>query len=78
MNISDKPICNRYDCFRNKCSMFCDLLTDTPSLPCPFYKTDAQADSDYLEAHNKLLAMGKKGEELIQKYEYNRYRRGQW
>lgn len=79
MKMNDRPICNKMDCFRNICGVYCDLLTDRPSVnPCPFYKTDAQADSDYLEAHNKLLAMGEKGEALIQKFEYNRYRRGQW
>lgn len=74
-----KPICYKSDCFRNKCGIYCGLLDDIPSVhPCPFYKTDAEADSGILEAHNKLLAMGEKGMELIKKYEYNSARKGQW
>ena len=72
-----KPICNKVDCFRNKCGMYCDLLDDYPSKePCPFYKTDAEAENGYIAAHNRLLDMGRL--DLIRKYEYNSARKGQW
>ena len=72
-----KPRCNREKCFQNKCGVYCELLTDYPSKqPCPFYKTQEQADNDRLVAHKKLASEGKW--DLIQMYEYNPYRRGQW
>jgi hypothetical protein len=57
--------------------MYCDLLDDYPSKePCPFYKTDAEAENGYIAAHNRLLDMGRL--DLIRKYEYNSARKGQW
>ena len=74
--MSMKPKCNRIDCFQNKCGARCELLNDYPSQPCPFFKTVEQCDNDRLKAHKKLMEEGKV--DLVQKYEYNPQRRGQW
>lgn len=71
-----KPICNNVNCFQNKTGRYCELLTDIPSQPCPFFKTQEKADIDRQEAHKKLADEGKW--DLIQMYEYNPQRRGQW
>lgn len=71
-----RPRCNKMDCFMNKCGTRCELLTDYPSQPCPFFKTDAEVEKGRQEAHQKLVKEGKY--DLIQMYEYNPYRRGQW
>lgn len=73
---ASKPLCTRMDCFQNKCGVYCDLLTERPTEPCAFYKTDAQVENGRIEAHNRLLEMGR--QDLIKKYEYNPQRRGQW
>ena len=73
---TSKPKCNRMDCFQYKCGARCELLTDYPSQPCPFYKTDAEVEIGRIEAHKKLVEEGR--QDLIQYYEYNPYRRGQW
>lgn len=71
-----KPACSRKDCFRNNDGQHCELLTEWPSNPCPFYKTTEQNDSDIMTAHKRLLELGKFN--LIRKYEYNKQRKGQW
>lgn len=71
-----KPICYKEDCFQNKCGRTCDLLTGYPSLPCPFYKTQEEVDIGRQKAHKKLADAGRF--DLIQKFEYNPQRRGQW
>lgn len=77
ITISAKPRCNCTDCFQNPTGRACELLTDHPSKqPCPFFKTHEQADIDRQIAHKKLADEGKY--DLIKKYEYNPYRRGQW
>ena len=73
---SVRPICNQINCFANKCGRYCDILTDNPSNPCPFYKTDEQVEEGRVQAHRKLVDDG--AFDLIEKYEYNPYRRGQW
>lgn len=73
---SVKPRCDKMDCFQNRNGRQCDLLRSRPSHPCPFYKTDAEAEAGRMAAHKKLADEGKY--DLIQKYEYNPQRRGQW
>lgn len=76
--MAQKVICIRQDCFMNKCGVFCELLkspTDQ-NKPCPFYKTEEQAQFDQMDAHARLKKLGR--EDLIQKYEYNPERKGQW
>ena len=65
--------CDRIDCFQNKCGARCELLSAYPSQPCPFYKTDKQADADRVKAHQRLIDIDRP--DLIQKYEYNKDRR---
>lgn len=67
-----KPVCDKLDCFANKCTL-CEILTDYPRQPCPFYQTDAQVDDGRIAAHNRLFDMGR--HDLIYKYEYNRERK---
>lgn len=72
-----KPRCNNVDCFANKMGNRCELLTASPSVnPCPFFKTELELEIGRQEAHKKLADAEQW--ELIQKYEYNRNRRGQW
>lgn len=72
-----RPKCNKVDCFQNKCGARCELLTDPiVGHECPFYKTDKEVDLGRIEAHQKLIEMNRY--DLIQKYEYNPQRRGQW
>lgn len=74
--IKEKPICYKDDCFQNKCGAACELLTEYPSHPCPFYKTYEQVETDRMKAHKKLIDEGRF--DLVRKYEYNPYRGGQW
>lgn len=71
-----KPKCSEISCFQNKCASYCDLLTENPGWPCPFYKTEEEAERGRLEAHKKLVDMGRF--DLINQFEYNPQRRGQW
>lgn len=74
--INMKIVCNKSDCFQNNSCQKCKLLTEVPHGECPFYKTQMRVDRERLEAHQKLADKGRY--DLIQKYEYNRYREGQW
>ena len=74
--MATKPKCTMADCFQNKCGVFCELLTENPSYPCPFYKTNAEVEIGRMEAHRKLVDAGRF--DLIDQYEYNPQRRGQW
>ena len=76
MKANLKPICNCSDCFQNKSGVTCELLTANPSQPCPFYKTHMEAETDKMEAHNRLVKLGRR--DLIEKYEFNTARRGLW
>jgi len=72
-----KPKCDKIDCFQNKCGARCELLTEPiVGHECPFYKTDKEADFGRIMAHQRLAEMNRF--DLIQKYEYNPQRRGQW
>ena len=72
-----KPKCTKVDCFQNKCGARCELLIEPiVGHECPFYKTDKEVDQGRIDAHQKLVNMERF--DLIQKYEYNPYRRGQW
>ena len=73
---SARPKCNNMKCFQNKDGRHCEILTDYPSQPCPFFKTEEQVEIDRQIAHKKLADEGKF--DLIKKYEYNPQRRGQW
>jgi len=73
---SVRPRCTKMDCFQNKCGRACELLNAPPSQPCPFYKTVEEVDRGRQEAHKKLADAGRF--DLIQMYEYNPQRRGQW
>ena len=69
--------CNKSNCFQNKCGVRCELLTEpTSQQPCPFFKTEEEVEAGRVWAHRKLAREGKW--DLIKKYEYNPYRRGQW
>ena len=74
--MSVKPKCYKIDCFQNKVGARCELLTDSPSQPCPFYKTEEQNEKDKEKAHQRLVAEGRT--DLIEEYEHNPQRRGQW
>ena len=71
-----KPRCSQIYCFANKCGASCEILTSSPSIPCPFYKTDAEYENGQIEAHNLLLKKGR--HDLIEKYEFNEARKRQW
>lgn len=71
-----KPRCNRADCFQNKLGVVCDLLMEHAGNPCPFYKTIPEAEVGKIEAHRRLVDLGRF--DLIEKYEHNKYRKGQW
>lgn len=67
-----KPRCNRFECFANKCGVYCEILTERPD-ECSFYKTLDQVEQERFETHKRLKNIGR--EDLIKKYEYNSYRK---
>lgn len=69
--------CNRADCFQNRIGRECKLLiSPINGSECPFHKTKEQVDADRKAAHDRLIAIDRT--DLIEKYEYNSARRGQW
>ena len=68
----NKPACYQYDCFANECG-HCEALNAYPKQPCPFYKTEVEAEQGRLEAHKRLQDIGR--EDLIHYYEYNKERK---
>ena len=61
--------CDKIDCFANICHSACSCLSEKPSDPCPFFKTDDEVMEGRAAAHKHLLEAGR--EDLIRKYEYN-------
>lgn len=61
--------CEKIDCFANICHSACSCLSEKPSDPCPFFKTEDEVMEGRAAAHKHLLEAGR--EDLIRKYEYN-------
>lgn len=76
MASTPRPRCNKSDCFQNWCGNCCELLTSYPSQPCPFYQTQEKVDAGRLRAHQRLIAINRR--DLVDKYEYNKFRKGNW
>lgn len=65
--------CNNINCFANICRSTCECLSDTPSDPCPFFKTEDEVADGRARAHKHLIEADR--EDLIRKYEYNSERK---
>ena len=61
--------CEKINCFANICHSACSCLSEKPSDPCPFFKTEDEVMEGRAAAHKHLLEAGR--EDLIRKYEYN-------
>lgn len=61
--------CEKIDCFANICRSACSCLSEKPSDPCPFFKTEDEVMEGRAAAHKHLVEAGR--EDLIRKYEYN-------
>ena len=61
--------CDKINCFANICHSACSCLSEKPSDPCPFFKTEDEVMEGRAAAHKHLLEAGR--EDLIRKYEYN-------
>ena len=69
--------CTDAGCFRNWCGTKCTLLVEPiKGHKCPFRKTEKEAWEGQVKAHARLMKLGR--DDLIEKYERNPYRRGQW
>jgi hypothetical protein len=69
--------CTKASCFQNHLGKECKLLSSPiKNHECPFYKTQEKVDAERKTAHELLFDIGRI--DLIEKYEYNTARRGQW